>query len=211
MADGARSENGRDSRDCPTCSGVRSALPRAARGCARLPLRHHREREADHVDPLVEQLAGHLRGEPRVAEHHRDDRVRSLLDREAPPPSSPSRNCAALAISLSRSAVLPPMRSRTAIDAPTMAGRERVREQVRARALPQQVDHLARPLVKPPAAPPSALPSVDVMTSTRPMTPQCSGVPRPVLPTKPGRVAVVDHHQRVVLLGEVADAIELAM
>ena len=39
--------------------------------------------------------------------------------------------------------------------------------------------------VKPPLAPPSALPSVEVMMSTRPATPQCSGVPRPVGPKKP--------------------------
>ena len=43
----------------------------------------------------------------------------------------------------------------------------------------------ARPLVNPPDAPPSALPSVPVMMSTRPITPQCSCVPRPVLPTNP--------------------------
>ena len=42
-----------------------------------------------------------------------------------------------------------------------------------------------RPVVKPPLAPPSALPSVLVMMSTRPMTPRCSGVPRPVWPMKP--------------------------
>ena len=42
-----------------------------------------------------------------------------------------------------------------------------------------------RPVVKPPEPPPSALPSVEVITSTRSMTPWCSGVPRPVLPMKP--------------------------
>ncbi len=42
-----------------------------------------------------------------------------------------------------------------------------------------------RPVVKPPIAPPSALPSVLVTMSTRPITPACSALPRPVLPTKP--------------------------
>src|SRR5205814_630483 len=39
--------------------------------------------------------------------------------------------------------------------------------------------------VKPPEAPPKAFPRVEVMMSIRPSTPQCSAVPRPVLPTKP--------------------------
>jgi len=42
-----------------------------------------------------------------------------------------------------------------------------------------------RPEVNPPDAPLSALPSVDVMTSTRPWTPQYSADPRPVLPMNP--------------------------
>ena len=42
-----------------------------------------------------------------------------------------------------------------------------------------------RPLVYPPDAPPIALPSVPVTMSTRSITPQCSGVPRPPGPTKP--------------------------
>ncbi len=42
-----------------------------------------------------------------------------------------------------------------------------------------------RPLTQPPEAPPSALPSVVVITSIFPKTPQCSCVPRPVLPMKP--------------------------
>ena len=47
------------------------------------------------------------------------------------------------------------------------------------------------------------------MTSTRPSTPQCSGVPRPVLPDEARRVGVVDHDQRVVALGEVADRLQV--
>ncbi len=42
-----------------------------------------------------------------------------------------------------------------------------------------------RPLVYPPLAPPRALPSVPVMISTRSVTPNSSGVPRPVGPAKP--------------------------
>ena len=42
---------------------------------ARLALRHDREREADHVDALVEQALRELAGEARVAEHDGDDRA----------------------------------------------------------------------------------------------------------------------------------------
>src|SRR5579883_3251151 len=41
------------------------------------------------------------------------------------------------------------------------------------------------PDVKPPDAPPNALPRVLVMISTRPITLQCSAVPRPVAPNTP--------------------------
>ena len=45
--------------------------------------------------------------------------------------------------------------------------------------------------------------------STRPSTPQCSGVPRPCGADEADGVAVVDHDEGVVLLGEVADAGEV--
>ena len=110
-----------------------------------------------------------VRREPRVAEHDRHDRVDAGLDREARPPSS-ARGRRARSPSAGRAARSTPRGARaTASDAPTIDGRERVREQVGPRALAQQVDDLARPAVKPPAAPPSALPSVEVRMSTRPM------------------------------------------
>jgi hypothetical protein len=49
------------------------------------------------------------------------------------------------------------------------------------------------------------LPNVVVTMSTRPATPQCSGVPRPVLAHETGRVRVVDEHERPVLVREIAD------
>ena len=41
------------------------------------------------------------------------------------------------------------------------------------------------------------------------MTPWCSGVPRPPGADEADGVRVVDHHERVVALGEVADPVEL--
>ena len=41
--------------------------------------------------------------------------------------------------------------------------------------------------------------------STRSVTPCSSGVPAPVRPDEADRVGVVDHHERAVALGEVAD------
>ena len=66
-----------------------------------------------------------------------------------------------------------------------------------------------RPLMQPPEAPPSALPNVVVIRSTRPRTPKCSGVPRPVFPMKPRGVRVVDEDERAVLLGEGDDLVQL--
>ena len=50
---------------------------------AGLALRDHRETEPDDVDAAFEQLVSHFRGEGRVAEHHRQDRMLARLDREA--------------------------------------------------------------------------------------------------------------------------------
>src|SRR6516164_8830463 len=53
------------------------------RADARLALRHHRVGEADHVHPAREQRVGHARGERRIAEHHRDDRMLAGFQVEA--------------------------------------------------------------------------------------------------------------------------------
>ena len=45
--------------------------------------------------------------------------------------------------------------------------------------------------------------------STRPITPQCSCVPRPVRAHEADGVRVIDHHQRVVLVRQVADAAQV--
>ncbi len=45
-------------------------------------------------------------------------------------------------------------------------------------------------------------------TSTRPATPKCSGVPRPGRPHDPDGVRVVDHHQRPVAVGQIADRVQ---
>ena len=42
-------------------------------------------------------------------------------------------------------------------------------------------------------------------------TPQCSGVPRPCRAHEAGGMRVIDHHQRVVALGKIADGASFAM
>ena len=56
---------------------------RHLRADARLALGHDREREGDHVDPLVEQALGHLDGDACIAEHHGDDRMPGSGQRES--------------------------------------------------------------------------------------------------------------------------------
>ena len=95
------------------------------------------------------------------------------------------RNQRVLAASRSRCALVPESSSRQASEADTSAGgsvfeKRYGRERWRKRSTISR-----RAAVKPPLAPPRALPRVDVMMSTRPATPQCSGVPRPVGPKKP--------------------------
>ena len=88
--------------------------------------------------------------------------------------------------------------------------RERVRKQIRPRALPQQLDDLACARdVKPPDAPPSALPSVPVMMSTRPSTPQNSGVPRPPSPTKPTACESSTITSAPIPVGQIADRLQV--
>ncbi len=63
--------------------------------------------------------------------------------------------------------------------------------------------------MKPPMPPPSVLPKVPVTMSTRSPAPVSAGVPRPFVAEMAGGVAVVDHDDRAVALGEVADRVEL--
>ena len=64
------------------------------------------------------------------------------------------------------------------------------------------------PAVQPPRAPPRALPRVVVMMSTRPATPQCSKVPRPVRPMNPVAWESSTRTRRPVTIGQVADLLE---
>lgn len=85
----------------------------------------------------------------------------------------------------SRSSVLSSSMSNSSMLAPAIAGANEL-ENKYGRLLWRSRSMISlRPDVYPPEAPPSAFPSVPVMMSTRPCTPQCSGVPRPVFPTKP--------------------------
>ena len=95
------------------------------------------------------------------------------------------------------------------------AGRDRrrdaVREQIRPRALPQPRRRFpcAR-TTKPPLAPPSALPSV-LGDDVDPVHHAAQLVRAPAARAdEPGRVRVVDHHERRVALGQIADVLELA-
>ena len=172
---------------------------------ARLSLRDHRIGEADDVDALRQQVGRHLVGEVRVAQHDGDDRMLPGPDAESRPRSSRA-GTSAYWRRAGRDARWCPRAARgRRARRDTSAGgsvfeKRYGRERWRRRSTISR-----RAAVKPPLAPPSALPRVEVMMSTRPATPQCSGVPRPVGPKKPGGVAVVHHDERVVALGQVAD------
>ncbi len=97
----------------------------------------------------------------------------------------PSRKRFAFDMRRSRSSVVEASKSTTAIDAPAIAGAIEFEKRYGRERWRKRSTIAFLPVVNPPAAPPSALPSVEVITSMRPMTPQCSCVPRPVLPTKP--------------------------
>ena len=96
-----------------------------------------------------------------------------------------SRKLFVLASSRSRSSVLDDSSSSARSVAPATAGASEFENRygrLRWRSMPITS---REPAVQPPSAPPSALPNVVVMMSTRPPTPWCSQVPRPVLPMKP--------------------------
>src|SRR5579862_2380313 len=56
---------------------------RHLRADARLALRHHRVREADHVHAAFQQPVGHAAGERRIPQHHRNDGMLAWLQVES--------------------------------------------------------------------------------------------------------------------------------
>ena len=182
------------------CSGVC-----AAESWTRMrdwPARHDREEEALHVDALVEQRAREALRERRVVgrearEHDRHDRVDAGPDLEAGRGHALAEATACCASSRSRSSVAGVEQLERA-----QRGARHDRRRACSRTGTAGCAGAAgrrspgRAAVQPPDAPPSALPNVVVRMSTRPATPQCSGVPRPVLPMKPVAWRVVHHHER---------------
>ena len=79
----------------------------------------------------------------------------------------------------------------------------------KAGTLPQKIDNFLRPLVKPPLAPPRAFPKcagddIDPAHHSAIFVRAASGFAE-----KTGGVRVVDHRQRVVLFGEIANGREV--
>src|SRR5690606_29471801 len=114
----------------------------------RFALRDDGERESYDVDALVEKAPRELRGEARVAEHHRDDRRLALLQGEAR-----LHHALAEAPRVVHEAVAELGGAREQIedgDRRTGDGRrDGVREEVRTRALAEQLDDRLLPRREP--------------------------------------------------------------
>ena len=153
------------------------------RACA---LRDDREEEPDGVDALFEQSGANVLRELRVVEHDGHDRGVPRLEVEpglgealAPVRRRSSPACRAARWSGAES-------SMTLMEArDDQRGRSNSRRGTDAPSGGTSRPAPRRPETQPPDAPPSALPKVVVMTSSCPCTPQCSWVPRPVLPMNP--------------------------
>ncbi len=175
---------------------------------ARLALGHDGEGEADHVDAALQHLCRHLLRQRGVAEHDRDDRVAGAGEREA----GLGHLCAE-----ARGIGVEPLAQRVAVldqveDLQRGAGdgrRQRVGEEIGPRALAQPVDHFApaRGVAARGAAERLAERAGDDVDPA--LDAAMLGRAAAVLADEADRVAVVDHDHGVVLLGQVADALQI--
>ena len=181
---------------------------RHLRADARLALRHDGKEEAGDEDAALVQRLRQLLRELRIAQHDRNDRRLALEDREA-------RLLDAFA---------EPLRMRLQQRAPVIGfdrdlerlegpggdrGGERVGEQIGPRPLAQKIDDRLRGGDEAAHAAAERLaerPGHDVDAVARAGQRRRSA---PLLAEMPGRMAVVDQHQRAIAVGERADLLEL--
>src|SRR5512143_3684966 len=175
------------------------------RADARLALGNDRVREPDHVDAFGEERVRHSRRELRVAQQHRDDRMPAGHEREAVP-FHPAPE--ALAVRTHALAQRGALAAAQELDNLQRGGgdarRERVREEVRPRALAQQVDDLApcRDVAARRAA--HRLPERPGQDVDAALDAAMLGRAAPTLAHEADRVRIVDHHERAVAIGQVA-------
>ena len=181
---------------------------RHLRADARRPARDDREREADRVDAELDELA---RERARRRPRRRSSPARSDArrgGRRTPSSVIRERKWAVFSRSRSRSSCEPSISSSARRLAADDRRREAVREQVRPRALAQQLDDLA------PAGDVAAARAADRLAERAGEDVDALddavmlGRAAAARADDADRVRVVDHHERVVALGEVADPVE---
>ena len=171
---------------------------------ARLALGHHGVREADDVDAAVEHVLGHLRRQPGVAQHDRHDGVRLPAQHEArlAHAAAEVRHVAHQGVPQRR---VPAQAVEDGQRGARHAGGQRVGEQVRPRALAEEVDERlgARGVAAGGAAEGLAeggVDDVDALHDAAVLGRAAAGGSH-----EAGGVALVDEDEGAVLVGEVAD------
>ena len=169
---------------------------------------HHRKREADHVDSFLEEPVGHGRGDLRVAEHDRNDGMAARHELEPEPGHSLAEIRRVLAQLLAE--IGGSLQHLEDLDGRGRnRGRQRVREQVGPRPLAEPADDLA-PCGDVPAAGAAERLAERPGEDVDPAHDSARLVrPAPFLAGESHRVRIVDHDERVVLLGEVADGLQV--
>ena len=166
--------------------------------------RHHGEREGGDVDPFGQQQLGHLTGDPGVTQHDRDDRVPGARQRE-----TGGLHAGTEALRVAFELPLEIVGRLQQFEHPQGGGGDhrcqRVAEQVGPRPLPQPLDDLTAPAGVAARSAAHRLAEragddVDPIDHSAVL-----GCASPTRPDKTDGVRVVDHHQCVVAVGEVAD------
>src|SRR6056297_2831826 len=178
------------------------------RADARLAVGHHRIGETDHVDAVLQQPVGHLPGQACVAQHHRDDGVLARQQVEAE-----RFHAAAEVLRVGRQLL-----AQAAVGLEQIhhlyggSGdhrRQGIREEVGAGALPQPGDDLAPPGGEAAGGAAQRL-AQRAGDDVHPAHHVAVLVGTAALPAEEaGGVAVVDHHQRFVFVGQIADALQI--
>ena len=166
---------------------------------ARLALRHHRVAERDDVDAVAR--ASRRRSAPASAASPNITGAIGCSPGSRSKPASviASRNSSVFARSCARASSPVGDQVERGQRAGDHRRRDGVGEQVRPRALPQQLDDLRpAPRCSRRTRRPAPCRACRSTTSTRSCTPASSGVPRAGRADEADRVRVVDHHHRVV-------------
>ena len=183
---------------------------RHLRADTRLAFRYHGEGKADHVDAFLQEFVGHLRGQLCVAQHHRDDRVLTRQQVETELFHAGAETLRVVVELLAhRLAFFTLEHVENLQRGFGNDRRQRVREQVRTRAVAQPVNHflLAGGVTAGSATQRLAQRAGDDVDATH-----CIAVlvrTLAVLAHEADAVAVVHHHECAVLVGQVADGFQV--